>query len=135
MGRLRWLVIAVCLLLGACGGAPGRPEAAACDYLDFIRLGGVNYQVADHGVGRAINHWDLGPVFARITGNPPTAGDCLSYRPRDGDAAFLAPGSSVYRVTGYRPSFRLGPPATMVVCGCTRRRRPPAHGLGPTCSI
>jgi hypothetical protein len=107
MSRLRWLVIAVCLVLGACDGVRGRPGAAACDYLDFIRLGGVTYEVADHGVGRAIDQRDLGPMFARITGNPPTSGDCRSYRPGDGDAAFLASGSSVYRVTGYRPSFRL----------------------------
>jgi hypothetical protein len=107
MGRLRWLVIALCLLLAACDGARGRPGAAACDYLDFIRLGGVTYEVADHGVGRAIDQRDLGPMFARITGNPPTSGDCRSYRPENGDAAFLAPGSSVYRVKGYRPSFRL----------------------------
>ena len=107
MGRLRWLVIVLCLLLAACGGVRGRPGPAACDYLDFIRLGGVTYEVADHGVGRAIDQRDLGSVFARIRGNPPTSGNCLSYRPRDGDAAFLAPGSSVYQVTGYRPSFRL----------------------------
>lgn len=108
MGRLRGLVIALCLLLGACDGARGRPEAVACDYRDFIRLGGVTYEVADHGVGRAIDHRDLGPVVARILrGNPPASGDCLSYRPEDGDAAFLAPGSPVYRVEGYRPSFRL----------------------------
>jgi hypothetical protein len=107
MGRLRGLVIAACLVLAACDGVRGRPWPAACDYLDFIRLGGVMYEVADHGVGRAIDQRDLGPVFARITGNPPTSGDCLRYRPEDGDAAFLAPGSSVYRVKGYRPSFRL----------------------------
>jgi hypothetical protein len=107
MSRLRGLVIAVCLLLAACDGVRGRPGDAACDYLDFFRLGGVTYEVADHGVGRAIDHRDLGPMFARISGNPPTSGDCRSYRPGDGDAAFLAPGSSVYRVTGYRPSFRL----------------------------
>lgn len=107
MGRLRGLVMAVCLVLAACDGVRGRPGTAACDYLDFIRRGGVTYEVADHGVGRAIDRRDLRPVFARITGNPPTSGDCLSYRPRDGDAAFLAPGSSVFRVKGYRPSFRL----------------------------
>lgn len=107
MGRIRGLVIALCLLLPACAGAHSSVTAAACDYADFIRLGGVTYEVADQGVGRAIGQRDLGPVFARITGNPPTSGDCLSYRPRDGDAAFLASGSSVYRVTGYRPSFRL----------------------------
>jgi hypothetical protein len=107
MGRLRGLVIVLCLLLGACNGVLGRPWAVACDYRDFIRLGGVTYEVVDHGVGRAIDHRDLGPVVVRIRGNPPASGDCRGYRPGDGDAAFLAPGSPVYRVEGYRPSFRL----------------------------
>ncbi len=107
MGRLRGLVIAACLVLAACDGVRGRPGPGACDYLDFIMLSGVMYEVVNHGVGRGIEQRDLGPLFARITGNPPTSGDCRSYRPEHGDAAFLAPGSPVYRVKGYRPSFRL----------------------------
>ena len=41
MGRLRGLVIALCLLLPACAGAHSSVTAAACDYADFIRLRGV----------------------------------------------------------------------------------------------
>ncbi|HEX3213737.1 MAG TPA: hypothetical protein VH016_14300 [Actinomycetota bacterium] len=107
MGRLRALVIALCLLLPACAGAQSSATAAACDYADFIRLRGVTYYVADHGVGRAVGARDLGPVFDRTRSNPPSSGvRCLDYQVRDGDAA-LAPGSPVYRVKGYSPSFRL----------------------------
>jgi hypothetical protein len=134
MSRLRWLVIAVCLVLGACDGVRGRPWTAACDYLDSIRLGGVTYEVADHGVGRAIGQRDLGPVAARITGNPPTSGDCLSYRPKDGTRRSWPRGRPSI---GSRAIVRVSawPPATMVVSGCTRRRRQPAHVSGPICSI
>jgi hypothetical protein len=107
VGRRYGLVIALCLLLAGCSRLPLGARVAACDYADFVRFGGVTYEVADHGVGRGIAPSDLGPVFARVTANPPTAGDCRTYSPRDGDAAFLAPGTPVHLVKGYRPSFRL----------------------------
>jgi hypothetical protein len=106
MGRRHGLVVAIWLLLAGCSSLPLGTRAATCDYVDFIRFGGTTYEVADHGVGRAIGRRDLGPMLARVTANPP-ATDCRSYSPRDGDAAFLAPRSPVYMVKGYRPSFRL----------------------------
>ena len=105
-GRRSGLVIALCLLLAGCSRLPSGARWVSCDYVDFIRFGGVTYEVADHRVGRAIGDRDLGPVFARVTANPP-ATDCRGYSPRDGDAAFLAPGTPVYMVKGYRPGFRL----------------------------
>ena len=107
MGRRRWAVLAGCLLLAACGGGGGGPWPAPRDYIDFVRFGGVTYHVADHGVGRPIAPGDLGPEFAVVRANPPTSGPPLAYRPRDGDAAYLAVGSPVFTVKGYRPGFRL----------------------------
>jgi hypothetical protein len=68
------------------------------DYKDFIKLGGTMYYVADHGVGRSIERGDLGPVFAVVRGNPPRNDPTLTYRPRDGDAAYLPAGSPVHTV-------------------------------------
>jgi hypothetical protein len=107
MGRLRGVVLAGCLLLSACGGGSGETVTGTRDYIDFVRFGGVTYYVADHGVGRPITRRDLGPEFARVRANPPASGSPLAYRPRDGDAAYLPVGSSVFSVKGYRPGFRL----------------------------
>jgi hypothetical protein len=107
MGRLRGVVLAGCLLLAACGGGGGGTGSDSRDYIDFVRFGGVTYYVADHGVGRPITAGDLGPEIARVRANPPTSGSPLAYRPRDGDAAYVAVGSPVFSVRGYRPGFRL----------------------------
>jgi hypothetical protein len=107
MGRLRGLVVAGCLLLAACSGERAGPRHAVIDYKDFIKLGGTMYYVADHGVGRSIERGDLGPVFAVVRGNPPRNDPTLTYRPRDGDAAYLPAGSPVHTVKSYRPSFRV----------------------------
>jgi hypothetical protein len=107
MGRLRWVVLAGCLLLAACGGAGGETRWATVDYRDFLQFGGVTYYVADHGVGRPVAPGDLGPRFTVVRGNPPESDAGRAYRLRDGDAAFVPVGSPVFTVKGYRPSFRL----------------------------
>jgi hypothetical protein len=106
MGRRYGLVVALWLLLAGCSRPAPGAGTGSCDYVDFIRFGGVTYEVADHGVGRPIARRDLGPVFARVAARAP-ATDCRDYSPRDGDAAALAPGAPVHTVKGYRPSFRL----------------------------
>src|SRR3712207_8151700 len=83
MGRMRWVVLASCLLLAGCGGRGGGLGPAPLDYIDFVRVGGVTYYVADHGVGRPIDSGDLGPRFAVVRANPPTSGPPLAYRPRE----------------------------------------------------
>jgi hypothetical protein len=107
MGRLRWVVLAGCLLLAACGGGAGGTMAGTRDYIDFVRFDGVLYYVADHDVGRPIAPKDLGPQFAVVRANPPRSGPPGAHRTRDGDAAYLPVGSPVFSVRGYRPSFRL----------------------------
>lgn len=107
MGRFRVVVLAGCLLLAACGGGGGGVGTGTRDYIDFVRVGGVTYHVADHGVGRPVAPGDLGPELARVRANPPTSGPPLAYRPRDGDAAYVAVGAPVFSVKGYRPGFRV----------------------------
>src|SRR5215218_5021682 len=113
------LVVAmVALLAGGCdlvtaptvSGGPGcrrlvRQDAA--DYVNFVKLHGITYTADGPVVGRTLGDGDLGPVHARVRCSlrekmDPTGGEL-----QDGDAAYLEAGSPLYRVRGYRPTFRL----------------------------
>jgi hypothetical protein len=117
--RRSMLVVAmVALLAGGCdlvtaptvSGGPGcrklvRQDAA--DYLNFVKLNGITYLADGPVVGRILGEGDLGPVHARVRCSlrekmDPTGGEL-----QDGDAAYLEAGSPLYRVGGYRPTFRL----------------------------
>jgi hypothetical protein len=105
---MRWfggLIIVACLLLAGCDRRCTGPDCTALDYVDFVRLGGITYNAVDLQVGRRARSSDLGPVLAHVRRK---LSDNEVITPiKDGDAAFLAVGTPVYSVKGYRPSFRV----------------------------
>jgi hypothetical protein len=102
------LFFSLCGLSGCSSPAGGFPGTnTVIDWVNFVRFGGITYIAVDTRPGRALARSDLGPVFAtvqfKLEGNVHDPG----YQTKDGDAAFLAAGSKVYTVKGYRPTFRL----------------------------
>jgi hypothetical protein len=75
-----------------------RPAAASA---------GITYVANGLNGGRALAARDIGPRFATVRFTLAGTIHDPSYRPRDGDAAFLPIGTPVYTVRGYRSSFRL----------------------------
>jgi hypothetical protein len=116
----RGMLVGAMVALLACGcdlvttptvsGGPGcrrliRQDAA--DYFNFVKLNGITY-IADHpAVGRMLGEGDLGPVQATVRCSLRDKMDPTRRDPLDGDAAYLEAGSPLYRVRGYRPTFRL----------------------------
>jgi hypothetical protein len=90
----------VLLLLPACGlpGA-GAPCTTQIDWVDFIRVGNIQY-VAAPGSPITLQQSDLGPVVAHVKFK--LAGNVCdpNYRLKDGDTGFLEPGTAVYQVKG-----------------------------------
>lgn len=76
------------------------------DWPDLVRVDGLTYLGEPQG-GTALSPRLIGPQIAtvacRMEGNVADAG----YRMRDGDAAFLEPGTAIHAVQGYRTTFRL----------------------------
>lgn len=84
-----------------------RSTNAIIDWVDFIRFQGTTYVATNSRVGRDLQASDLGPIFAtvrfKLSGNINNPG----YQSKDGDAAFLDPGTPVYTVKDYSVQFRL----------------------------
>lgn len=107
------LVLIPSLILVACASLPfanGQPSSNSqhieIDWIDFIRFGGITYSATPVS-GRPLIAGDLGPVFVtvkfKLDGNVQNP----NYQSKDGDAAFLNPGTKVYAVKGYKSTFRL----------------------------
>lgn len=113
MFLLRDAIIAACgaLLVLSCESHPqaepqdARQQVHTCtvEWVDFVRFDGIGYSsLASFPVDQLGQV--IGPEFARVAFRVPS--DC-DYRPKDGDAAYLEPGTPLYAVTGYRTNFVL----------------------------
>lgn len=107
------LRIALTVAVGICGCAspkanvPGNTTTIAIDWVNSIQFQGITYLATYSRVGRKLQESDLGPIFAtvrfKLEGNVNDPG----YRSKDGDAAFLDPGTPVYTLKGSSSQFRL----------------------------
>lgn len=99
--------LAVVLLMVACQLPGSQPTCnAQIDWVNFIQVGSTQY-VAGLGSSETLQEADLGPVYAhvkfKVSGNVCDA----AYKLKDGDAAFLDPGTPIYQVNGQPPSKEL----------------------------
>ena len=98
VGLMAALVMAACQI-------PGSPGSCnlQIDWVDFVQVGSTQY-VAGPVSPTVIPESDLGPVFAhvkfKVSGNVCDP----NYKPKDGDAAFLDPGTAIYEVRGRPPT-------------------------------
>lgn len=99
---LSGVALASCTMPGGVGD-----RGVHIDYINFVRFNGIEYVTPLTLVGRAPTDADRGPLFATVRAKLDGQVSDPNYQPRDGDAAFLEPGTPVYRVTGYAPTFRL----------------------------
>ena len=101
------LVLGAVLLTAACQ-LPGSASScnAQIDWVNFIQVGSIQY-VAGPQSPTVLAETDLGPVYAHVkfmvSGNVCDP----SYRLKDGDAAFLEPGTPIHQVTGHPSGDRL----------------------------
>ena len=104
----RFIVALGCFLLMSACQLPGSTSGcnAQIDWVNLIQVGSTQY-VAAPASPTTIQEGDLGPVYARVkfkvSGNVCDPG----YRIKDGDAAFLEPGTPIYEVNGESPGQEL----------------------------
>ena len=83
------------------------------DWLDVIRFSGIEYHRSSHPHSGAsdgeqqLDQSHLGTVLYRVAFSLDANLVPVGYRPQDGDAAYLGPGTAIHRVKVYDPSQRL----------------------------
>ncbi len=109
----RWMATKVVVALGAflftaACQLPGSSSSctAQIDWVNFIQIGSTQY-VAGPQAPIVLQENDLGSVYAhvryKVSGNVCDP----NYRLKDGDAAFLDPGTPIYQVNGQPPRQQL----------------------------
>lgn len=101
--KKRYLII-VFLLVSSLMGCSFSPKVMMeIDWVDFIQLNGNHYLSTKHVLEKS----SVGPEIAKIRFQ--VADNVLDphYEAKNGDAAFLEAGTSVYKVNGYKENFRI----------------------------
>ncbi len=104
----RVVVVLGALLFAAACQLPGSSSScnAQIDWVNFIQVGSTQY-VAGPQSPTVLQESELGPVYAhvkfKVSGNVCDP----NYRLKDGDSAFLDPGTPIYQVTGEPSSQQL----------------------------
>lgn len=92
--------IVAALITSAACQLPGTTTACPqIDWVDFVQLGSTQYVAGIQSPG-TIDQSQLGPVIAHVKFRVEGHVCDPSYRPKDGDAAFLDPGVAIYAVNG-----------------------------------
>ena len=93
------------IMEGLTNGKDARPQGHTISWIPMMQFGGIQFERL--GMNTAdLRAEDLGPELHRVA----FRGDGYAgafYRYQDGDATFLNPGTPVYSVKGYSPTFRL----------------------------
>jgi hypothetical protein len=99
--------LAILAFMGACQ-LPGQSTCSntMIDWVNFIQVGPTQY-VSGPQLETALQESDLGPVYAhvkfKVNGNVCDP----NYKLKDGDAAFLDPGTPIYEIKGHATSEEL----------------------------
>ena len=106
------LMLLTVIGLASCGSQTGGPGSSggqnvSIDWVNFIRFHGITYLATSMRPQDGLSANQLGPVFDTVKFKLDGNVHDPNYQMKDGDSAFLAAGTQVYTVKGYKPAFRL----------------------------
>ena len=94
--------------MSACQLLGGTPACSAqIDWVNFVEVGSTQYVAGLGASPDVLREGDLGPVYAHVKFKVSGHVCDPNYRVKDGDAAFLEPGTPIYQVAGHPPSEEL----------------------------
>jgi hypothetical protein len=105
--RIAFVIVALCFA-AACQLPWQHSDCSTTmiDWVNFVQVGSTQYLYGTVSSAE-LQESDLGPVFARVQFKVNENVCDPNYRPKDGDAAFLEPGTPIYQVKGKPPAEKL----------------------------
>ncbi len=104
MGAKAVIALAVMLVAAACQLPGSSPRCTAqIDWVNFIEVGSTQYVAGLGPSPSALQESDLGPIYSHVKFKVSGTVCDPNYRVKDGDAAFLDPGTAIYQVNGRSP--------------------------------
>jgi len=76
------------------------------DWVNFIKFHDITYQAIYQE--RLLDATKLGPLYEKVKFKLADNVHDPNYKSKNGDAAFLSPGTAIYALKDYKPEFRLG---------------------------
>jgi hypothetical protein len=106
-----FFVLLTVIGLASCGSQNGGPSSGgqnvSIDWVNFIRFNGITYLATSMSPQDGLPASQLGPVFDTVKFKLDGNVHDPNYQMKDGDSAFLAAGTQIYTVKGYKSTFRL----------------------------
>lgn len=120
---------AACQLPGSRSGC----DTVAIDWVNFVEVGSTQY-INGTVPTAELQEADLGPVYTHVRFRVSDNVCDPSYRPKDGDAAFLEPGTPVYEVKGQPATEQLAARFNghILVYVAITKGPPPVIGASPS---
>ncbi|HVD48183.1 MAG TPA: hypothetical protein VNG70_12955 [Candidatus Limnocylindria bacterium] len=108
MGLKVAVAMAALLLTSACQAPWQHTDCSTTmiDWVNFVQVGSTQYVFGTVSTNE-VQDSDLGPVYAKVKFRVNHNICDPHYRPKDGDAAFLEPGTPIYEVRGRSPGEEL----------------------------
>ena len=95
-------------LIASCQWFGSQPTCnTTIDWVNFLQVGSVQYVAGPASHAAAITESELGPELARVKFKVDGNVCDPNYHVKDGDAAFLEPGTPIYQVNGQPPAEQL----------------------------
>ena len=132
----RAVIILVAVVAAAACQLPGSRSGCdnvAIDWVNFIQVGSTQY-ISGTVPTADLQEADLGPVYAHVKFKLSDNVCDPSYRPKDGDAAFLDPGTPIYEIKNEPPAEHLAARMNghILVYQAIMKGPPPVAGATPS---
>ncbi|ALS79548.1 MULTISPECIES: hypothetical protein [Planococcus] len=93
------------VMLSGCSIPRGCPPNTIVEWVDLVKINDIQYHALD-ATNYTVEEKDLGEIIGEVKYEMADQA-CLNHQIKNGDAAFLSVGTTLYEFNGYKSDFRI----------------------------